>query len=279
MRKFKLINGNGAEFDLNSPIAFFQNPDGLGAAKNIQSVQSGYDFIKTKDEPAQKNITGEIAFKKATAYEKYQEFSDFCTAEPLVLCYMPISKWYYIDIELQSIGKSEIGMESRRLICPVSFLALGTWYDAQKSYEIQLSDAEGKKYTYTYPYTYLETAAGSVEINNTGKIESPCILHIFGEVVNPSWSLIKDGISVMTGGVDATISAGNKLVVNASPKDMQIAEYTADGVFVQDRYQDSDFSKTRFIYAPVGRSTVVFSHEGSGVINAVVEVKQLANTV
>ncbi len=279
MRKFKLINGNGAEFDLNSPFHFLQNPDGLGLAREITSAQAGYDFIEVKNEPVQKMPSGEIAFKRQTAYAKYQEFVRFCAVPPLVLCYMPLSKWHYIDVELQSIGKGELDRTARRLICPVSFLGLSTWYEAKKSYEVQSSEAEGKIYPYTYPYTYRETAAGNKEINNTGFEASPCIIHIFGEVVNPSWSLLVDGVSVLTGGVDVTIPAGNKLVVNSSPKDMEIAEYSADGEYVADRYQNSDFSKARFIMAPPGRSVLSFTHEGAGEISVVVEVKQLADSV
>ena len=43
-------------------------------------------------------------------------------------------------------------------------------------------------------------------------------------------------------------------------------------------YQDSDFSKERFIVLPVGESILSFAHDGVGVIVAFVEVKTLAYT-
>lgn len=282
MRRFKLINGNGSEYDMNDTASFFQNVDGLGFERKIESAQAGYDFIETDNEPVQKRPRGEMSFKRTatkTAYEKYQEFIAFCAVRPLVLCYMPTSTWYFIDIKIERIGKTEIDRMTRRLICPVDFLGLSTWYDTKKAFRAAASEGDGKTYTYTYPYTYVETAAGSTEIENKGHEESPCILHVFGEAVNPSWALVYNGVTTLTGKVNATISAGNKLVVNASPKELEIAEYTSGGAYVQNLYQDSDFSTDRFLMAPKGKSIVSFSHEGTSTLVAVVEVKQLADTV
>ena len=44
-------------------------------------------------------------------------------------------------------------------------------------------------------------------------------------------------------------------------------------------YQDSDFSTARFVILPVGESTLTFSHDGTGVIDAFAEVERLARTV
>ena len=279
MRRFKLINGNGTEFDLSVAASFLQNVDGLGFVRKIDSEQAGYDFIEIDDEPGQKAIGGEISFGRDTAYARYAEFTEFCAIAPLTLCYMPLLTWHYIDVKVEKIKKSEINRKTKRLICPIDFLCMSTWYKIKRSFRAQTSDAVGKEYSYTYPYTYIEITAGSAAIQNAGHIESPCILHVFGEAVNPSWALIKDGVSLLTGKVEATIPDGNKLVVNATPKEIEIAEYTNDGVYVQNLYQSSDFSTERFIIAPVGDSIVTFSHEGAAALNAIVEVKQLAETV
>jgi hypothetical protein len=274
MRRFKLINAIGAEFDLNCRDSFFQHPDGLGFSRSIQSSRAGYDYIITDDELDQKTPNGEIVFK---TYEKYTEFVNFCAHSPLILCYMPASKWFYLDCRITRLEKSE--KVNRKLICPVDFLALGTWYESKKVFRTQVSEETGKTYPYTYPYTYIETSAGSVVVNNTGKIDSPCLLHILGAVESPSWSLIRGGTTILTGKVNANIAAGNKLVVNSSPKDLEIAEYTADGAFVRDLYQDSDFSTARFLMIPPGESIIAFTHAGGGAVNAIMEVMILAESV
>jgi hypothetical protein len=279
MRRFKLINGEGTAYDLSIPASFLQSVDGLGLSRTIKSVQAGYDFIETENELEQKTISGDISFKGLTGYSEYQAFIDFCSVLPLTFCYMPESTWYYIDVTVKRIKKAEIDRKRKQLICPIDFLCMGTWYDVNRSFRAQTSEAEGKTYPYAYSYTYLEITAGSAIVNNTGRIDSPCVLHIFGPAENPSWALIKDGESLLTGKVIATIPEGNKLVINASPKEMEIAEYTASGVYVANHYQHSDFSTERFIIAPVGESVVTFSHEGAEMLNAIVEVKQLAETV
>lgn len=276
MRKFKLINANAEEWDLNDRTAFLQHPDGFGFIRDIQSVAAGFDFIETNDEPVQKNPNGDMVFR---TYQRYSEFVQFITNTPLVLGYAPADKWFYIDCKVQSLGKGEKDRFYRRLICPINFVAFSTWYDKANTFSAKISSAEGKKYPYTYPYTYVETAAGSTEIVNSSNVESPCRIHIFGEVVNPSWALIQNGQTVADGKVYATIGAGEKLVVDSSPGKPEIAKYTAENVLVQNLYQDSDFDTTRFILVPVGNTLMSFSHEGPGQIRATVEVKQLADTV
>lgn len=276
MRKFKLINGNGAELDLTDRAHFFHNVGGLGFARDIDGVQVGYDFIVTRDDPTQKKPNGDMVFQ---TYAGYQEFVAFCAVTPLVLAYMPISTWHYLDCKVEKLGKTEIDKKTRCLICPVDFLGLGTWYASKKIYQVASGEAEGKTYPYTYSYTYVELAAGSVEVNNTGAEPSPCIIHIFGEAVSPSWALIKNGLTVLTGKINATIVAGNKLVVSSVTARLELAEYTVNGVFVRNAYQDSDFSTARFIMVPPGRSTISFTHEATTALAAVVEVLQIADTV
>jgi hypothetical protein len=274
MRRFKLINANGVEFDMNNAPAFFQNPGGLGFSKNIESMPAGYDFIETNNELDQKIIPGEMVFK---SYEGYAGFISFCSKTPLVLCYAPSSKWYYISCKVQKIDKPEI--KARKLICPIDFLCLSTWYEKVSINKAQTNAAGGKEYPYTYDYTYIETSIGSVEINNTGVIPSPSKIHIFGEAINPSWALIQGGLTIATGRVNATIDAGKKLVVDSSPSTIEIAEYTINNVFVRNLYQLSDFSTERFLIIPVGPSIITFSNEGLSDLTALVEVKQLAETV
>jgi hypothetical protein len=273
MRKFKLINAFGAEMDLNDTENFFQNPGGLGFSRSINTSRAGHDFIITDDELDQKTLNGEIVFK---TYDKYMEFVNFCAHSPLILAYMPSEKWYYLDCRVARIDKGE--KERRRLICPIDFIALSTWYESKKTYRTQMSEEAGKTYDYTYPYVYVEISAGSAIVINSGLIDSPCVLHIFGEVVNPSWALAQGGLTLLTGGVEATIAAGNKLIVDSSPKSLELAEYTISGVLVRNLYQLSDFSKARFLMIPPGESVISFSHEGSSVISAIVEVKQLAES-
>ena len=48
---------------------------------------------------------------------------------------------------------------------------------------------------------------------------------------------------------------------------------------MQNLYQKSDFSTSRFVILPVGKSTLNFSHDRNEIIEAYLEVEQLARTV
>lgn len=273
VRQFKLVNAVGAEWDLMRKDAYFNSPSGLGMAKTFTTARTGYEFLILQELLSQKSVSGEMVFRQ---YSTYEEFVSFITQTPLMLHYMPITKWYRIRCDVQSLSKTE--KSGPNLICPITFLCFGTWHEGVVVTQAEGPEVGQKKYTYSYPYTYAETSAGSALIQN-GDLESPCKLHIFGPVTNPSWALYKAGEKVMEGKVNATIPDGNKLVVDADPATMEIAEYTRNNVFVEDLYQDSDFSTARFVYAPPGTSTITFTHEGTADINAYVEVEKLAYTV
>lgn len=276
MRRFKLINARGQEWDMSVKESFFQNPSGLGVSRGIDSISAGLDWIVTDNQVEQQTVSGDILLK---GYQKYSDFVRFCSYTPLTLCYMPLNKWFYRSCLIEKLEKSEINFGQYWLVCPVDFLCLTAWYDQITARKTQLDSSVGKVYSYTYPYTYSETTAGTVLINNIATIASPSRLHIIGPVTNPSWALLQGGKITVQGKVNAVITAGNKLVVDSSPSALEIAEYTYDNVFVRNLYPDSDFSTARFLYIPPGESTITFQHEGSSEIDAWIEVKQIATTV
>lgn len=69
------------------------------------------------------------------------------------------------------------------------------------------------------------------------------------------------------------------MVVDSAPASLEIAEYTIDNGFVRNLYQVSDFATARFLIVPIGESTLAFSHEGGGEIEAFVEVSALATSI
>lgn len=273
MRKFKLKNGVGAEWDLMDKTAYFNAPGGLGFGKTYSTIQAGSAWLVSDEFLNQYAVTGEMIFFD---YSRYQAFISFVTKGPLYLMYSPLDTWYKIKCEVQSADKSEL--KSGYLAVPITFLCFGTWHEAVKVTQSQAPDQGIKRYSYTYPYYYAETATGTAKIRN-GDLASPCKLQIFGPVVNPAWALIKAGTRVAVGKVTAKIPDGHKLVVDADPATMEIAEYALDGTYIQNLYQSSDFSTGRFIYAPPGESTLTFSHDGTSDITAYVEVEKLAYSV
>lgn len=312
MRKFFLTNAAGERWNLMRFDAFFHAPDGLGFSQTISSARVGTDYLETDAYLDQHTISGEMVLLN---YEVYQQFVAFAMRSPLVLTYMPELTEYFIRCKVQSIGKTEIG-SANRLICPITLLCSGTWFEREQAYyqnepdvhvvltgnvvsfetdqpitldslflheddsitvEYTYSPNGGKIYNYTYNYIYSDSALGGVTIQN-GAVESPLIVSILGAANNPTWSLTQDGVVIASGAVTAEIPEGHKLVIDARPSSMEIAEYTNSGVYVRDLYPMSDFSTARFLYAPAGESTVTVNAGGDS-INTIVEVERYAYTV
>ena len=268
VRQFKLINGNGDEYDMTRPEALFFEPNGLGWGQNATVMKAGDGYILTDLQSAQPAPSGSMVFR---TYQEYETFLAFLQVGSLTLCYMPISTWRYLDV-IASIDKSEIDWQNDHLTCPMTFTALSGWYEKLVAYQAQPSGG-GKTYSYTYPYTYTSSAAGTVEIPN-GNLASCPRITIFGPVDTPTWALYQGGTRLETGRVNLEVPTGHKLIVDANPSTMEIAEYTNDGVFVANRYADSDFTTARLFMLPAGPCSIVFTQEGVGVVNAFVEVRK-----
>ena len=275
MRQFKLINARGVEFDLMRKDAFFHIPDGLGYTVYNEYIVAGSAFVPIASDETQTVIAGEMVF---AGYEQYSEFIAYVT-DDMTLGYKPQgTTWYYKDVTMQSIGKSEIG-SSGRLICPVNFAPSGQWYRTQTFEQAQVDSGAGKVYDYAYPYTYADTEVALCIVQNSSNMYAPCRLHIMGPCSDPQWSLTHNGEVIATGEVNVDIPAGQKLVVDSNPQNMEIGEYTTDNTLVRSVYQLSDFSTGRFLYLPPGESTIRFIGSGQEDINAYVEVREIARTV
>lgn len=268
IRQFNMTNANGVVFDLMRKDAFLHEPEGLGWGLEKTVMRAGDGYIVTDTQPLEPAPSGEMVF---LGYAQYEEFLKFCKVGGLVLGYKTVGAWRYLDVSIE-IDKTEIDYDSHRLLCPVDFTALSGWYEKLVAYQAQ-SSGGGKTYSYTYPYTYSSSAAGTVEIPN-GNLASYPKITIFGPVDTPTWALYQGGTRLETGRVNLEVPTGHKLIVDANPSTMEIAEYTKDGVFVANRYADSDFTTARLFMLPAGPCSVVFTQEGVGVVSAFVEVRK-----
>ena len=275
MRQFKLINAAGAEWDLNQRDGFFHAPSNLGFTLSVSALRAGADWLVSEEFMQQATPSGEMVF---LSYATHAQFVQFISKnDPLWLMYKPSSTWYRVRCKVQQLSKGEMS-NPNLLVCPIKFITLGAWHETAQAVRLNTTDRTGKAYPYAYSYEYADTDSTFAAIKN-GDAESPCKLHIFGAVKNPVWVLTQGESRVMSGRVNVTIAEGNKLVINASPTDMEIAEYTRDNVFVRDCYGYSDFSTERFIYAPPGDSILRVVDDNAAAIQAVLEVERIAYAV
>lgn len=277
-RQFRLINAVGAEYDLCDTDHFFSTPGGLGFQRNISSLQVGDSFAPVENKLNQQIITGEMRFRN---YEEYSGFKEFASSGGLVLAYQPkgfIDVWYYRNVDVQRLDKTEIDHVSRRLICPVDFICFSLWYEktnAQKTVDLT---GENTVFPLEFPFMFCAAEKNELVLNNDRVSPAPCRIIISGAVVNPSWVLKQGGVTIASGAVNVTIASGEKLIVDSNVESMRIVKLTSSGAEVN-VYQYSDFSTERFIFAPTGESRLKFSHSTSAALDVTVEVRQMSETI
>lgn len=178
VRQFKLINGNGTEYDMTRPDALLHAPDGLGWGTERTVNRLGMTYIGINEKEIHQSPSGEMVFR---TYEEYGRFLSFCQQGGLVLCYKPLDTWYYCEC-LISIQKSEIQWENNHLICPVQFTLLSYWYEkvvaqtaeppepVEPSYRTVTGDPAVFNARYSYPIKDLSVnIQGTQELNGYDK--------------------------------------------------------------------------------------------------------------
>lgn len=274
VRKFKLRNKTGLEFDLMREDAWLYQPTGLGWGMTANTVPVGNSYYVTEQKINLPEPSGTMVFH---SYEAYQEFLEFIQVGDIVLCYMPISTWRYLRCFVE-IDKSEISYENKRLMCPITFHGVSQWYENSVLYKPQQAvDDEAKVYAdehneqYAYEYVYEDATAGGILLNG-GVLSSYWQITFVGPTINPEWRLYVNNELTKSGKINATILSGHRLVINGIPSAYSILEYDSDGELYRDRYGDSDWDTERFFVIPSGESTMVFTDSSQDLPNAFLEV-------
>ena len=276
-RQFRLVNSAGDEYDLCDLSHAFYSPDGLGFKKDISSVRVGSAYVQVESNLSQQTIKGEMRFK---SYELYSGFKEFISAGGLVLKYQPkgFTAWYYRDVAVERLDKSEIDRQAHRLICPIDFLCFSQWYEKANAKKTIDLTGENTVFPLVFPWVFCDAEKNELLLVNERISPAPCKIIISGPCVNPAWTLRQDGKTIASGGMTMSIAAGEKLVIDSNIESMGIIKVTASGSEVN-AYQYSDFSTGRFISAPTGESRLKFTHSTTAVLDVTVEVRQVSDTV
>ena len=276
-RQFRLINAAGEEYDLCDLSHAFYSPDGLGFKKDISSVRVGSAYVQVESNLSQQTIKGEMRFK---SYELYSGFKEFISAGGLTLKYQPkgFTAWYYRDVAVERLDKSEIDRAAHRLICAIDFLCFSQWYEPANAKRTLDLTGENTVFPLVFPFVFSDAEKNELLLVNDRVTQAPCKITICGPCVNPAWTLRQDGKTVMTGAMTLSIASGEKLVIDANIGGMGIYKITTAGAEVN-VYQHSNFSTSRFVWAPPGESRLKFTHSTTAALDVTVEVRQVSDTV
>lgn len=277
MRKFKIMNGEGKSFDLNSKESFFHSIGGFGYTDSTQFKQIGTDFIPLEEMFSQGELNGSIFFGGIKAYQNYREFTRFVRSTPLTLIYQPDEE-FRVPIRLLQIEKGELMEGGIGLNCEVSFIVTGLFYRSITKNSDTLYIG-GKIYPYVYSYAYADISQNTLLIDSDSYVDSPCRISIYGPCVNPVWKHYVDNVLYETGAYSGTIPDGRKLVIDTTTMPYSITERGSGDEIVADRYQMCDFTTERFFLLKHGSNRISVVHDGLNSINMTVEGKISYETV
>ena len=154
MRQFYLVNSDGQRYQLQNDrtTAFLWKPAGLGFNYDRDYAESGGFFFEMNKAIGQTAKTGTLLFHGADPYAQYKTFMDYISrSKGLRLAYAPKSTWYYVDIDIESVEKSEIE-EDGTLQCSIVMMPKTPLY-LPYELNIDLSGDLGesiKQYDYEY---------------------------------------------------------------------------------------------------------------------------------
>lgn len=232
MRQFYLVNSEGQRYQLQNDRtkAFLWKPSGLGFNYDRDYRESDGFFFEVSKAIGQTAKTGTLLFHGEDPYTQYKTFMDFIThSTGLRLAYAPKQNWYYVDIDIESVEKSEIE-EDGTLQCSIVMMPKTPLY-LPYEININLSGDLGtsiKQYDYKYDYTYSNTAvAGEVNIDPLpAQMDSGLEIKIPGSISAPVVTFYVD--DVMIGRVDlSTISVqvGEYIRYSSVPLDAGVYIY------------------------------------------------------
>lgn len=207
MRQFYLVNKDGQRYQLINDFskAFLWQPSGLGFGIDRDYKESDGFFFEMNKEVAQTAKSGTLVFFGPDPYPEYKAFMDYIThSEDLKLAYCPKNNWYYVDIDVESVEKTEIEQDGT-LQCSINMLPKTPFY-LPYELNIDLSGDLGtsiKQYDYKYDYVYSNTAvAGEIEFEIPAQMDSGLEITIPGAISAPSMEFFANGVKI--GEIDLT---------------------------------------------------------------------------
>ena len=281
IRKLYLVNSENETYDLQQiKSAFLNNINGLGFRNTIRAVNvEGTNFISDK-EVSYSNITGSFNFEN---YGKYDEFIQFVERhdinEPFILKYQPDIEEWFVFVEIAEIRKPEISRNGYLETQLSLFRRSRFFQETEVIIDIDIGEiTTGKKYTYTYGYTYFDDNSADVEINIDSQQDVGVLFTISGETLNPTIKQFLNG--VLEAEVDITESTlgAEKIEIDSNLLTQKIVKITESGTEVS-LYDPAkvDFSKQIFIRLKKGTNKIVFSNElSSGSLRIVYRLERVS---
>ena len=207
MRQFYFVNNDGQRYQLQNGTTktFLWQPGGLGFGYDTSYKESDGFFFNMNTSVEQVAKTGVLVFHGTDPYSDYKALMDYLAKSTgLRLAYAPKNNWYYVDIDVESVDKTEIELDGT-LQCSIVMMPKTPFYLPYEM-NIDLSGDLGtsiKQYDYKYDYVYSNTAvAGEIEFEIPAQMDSGLEITIPGAISAPSMEFFANGEKI--GEIDLT---------------------------------------------------------------------------
>lgn len=276
VRKFKLINEKGQEFSLMNihEACLLTDPSGLGYEYDTGYQQLGNTFVQTVRNITQGKIEGTANFLSYTNYKKFVDFIE--DSNSLKFSYkVPLDgvlKEFLKDVEIQSLGKSEIqlnGIISESIV----FNCLTLWYEENTTVYTIVPQTNEIHWNFRWDSRFTDYDLRRLSYINKGHVEAPILIEIDGHVVNPEIQLYVEGELYQTVKITADIAQYEKLLYGTKENDFYINKQNTDGTLTSLFDLDHiNFENDNVIRIPKNRSCELRLTADNEVLNAKVTI-------
>lgn len=260
VREFSLLNEKNQKFsfmDIHN-YCLLTEPSGLGVSVDVDYAQLGNLFVTNSKRIAQGQIGGTLNFIN---YDNYKKLVDFIAkSEALKLLYsIPFEdgiRSYYRDVNVISLGKTELGNITGILSEPIVFDCLSLWYEP-KTVRYQIEQGSNQIiWDFEWNSRWIAFNASDIDFTNEGHVPAAIQLTVDGEVINPKLELYRDEELIQTITITDTIEVGQTLKYSSKETDFYIKKELSDGteqsLFDLDHI---DFSQDLILRFPEAQTT------------------------
>lgn len=240
-------------------------PTDNGFSLDLSTISSDIEDIITKVVQKKQVITMNV-IQYQNAYNKTNILANwiqkYSTAQyRMCLEYNDTTQIRYCEGKVTSLTKGEKD-EFGEIIQKLSFQMTTPYFVKQEqTINIQVSSV-GKKYPYTYPYSYGANKIENNEINNVYILDVPLIITIDGAISTPTISLIDNNNETYNTVKfpDFTLSVGEQLVINSAQRKI----YKIVNGIETDMSAETDPSYDTFLRAKNGISKIIVNTADAG---------------
>lgn len=264
---------------MNDPVyGLLIQPNGLGYDMDYSYSRIGYGFKRNYFMDKQSKISGTLIFGGDSPYGMYSKFIAFVNAsDGIKLVYSIPSGEYYRDIDIVTIGKSEL-TESQVLECTVTFMCKGLFYSSQTDRFIVSRTRGELRWDFTWPARFNDYDSRRAFVSNDGHVPAAIQAEINGYCENPSITIIQSGIELYKVLIPVILQEGEAVRYSSLDGDLYCYKVDSDGI--QTNLADLlDIKNTNFFKIPIGESQIEISSDTGSMNRIVIDIYRFYRTV